>query len=188
MITADYVALGVIVVSLLLGMILGFGRGLKFFTSGIFGHIIATIVCYFLFAIVYNFAFVQALLNKFIEFLHSKENGFLEFLITIRIDLIALSVVLFGLVEIARLIIVAIVRGILEIDNPVMKVINKLLGMALFLAAAVVITLIIFQIISWVGGDIAANFRAKLDGSVVKVDYIFDNNPLMGMVAKIKGE
>ena len=187
MITADYVASGVVIVSILLGMIFGFGKGVKFFTSGIFGHIIAGVVCYFLFSVFYNFEFVQALLNKFIEFLHSKENGILEFLIKIRIDMIALSVALFALVEMARLILVAIVKGIFEADNKVMKIINKILGMALFLAAAAVITLIIFQVIGWVGGDIAANFRAKLDGSVLKVDHIYDNNPLTKIISQFQG-
>ena len=48
MLIADWVALGLILLFAVLGLLLGFGRGLRFFTKGIFGFIISVIFCYFL--------------------------------------------------------------------------------------------------------------------------------------------
>ncbi|MDE6001183.1 MAG: hypothetical protein K2G96_02540, partial [Clostridia bacterium] len=63
----------------------------------------------------------------------------------------------------------------------VFKVINKILGVILFLAVFTLIVLFVFQIISWIGGSTAANFLLKLDGSKFGIDKLFLNNPLMSL-------
>ena len=45
MVLADWIAIGIVVVFIALGALIGFGSGLKFFTSGIFGIIIGVVVC-----------------------------------------------------------------------------------------------------------------------------------------------
>ena len=64
MLLADYIMLGVIAVVVILGLVVGFSGGLKFFTSGIFGIVISVVVTYFLLGIVNSWQFVQDLLSK----------------------------------------------------------------------------------------------------------------------------
>lgn len=184
MITADWVAVGLVAVFALLGLLLGFGKGLKFFTSGIFGIIISVFVCYCVGGLVLKLDIVQQLLNKFIGVLENK-NGFCDFLIDIHIDIIVYYIALFIVVQIVRIIIVAILKNIAEINNIVFKIINKLLGLIFFLAVLAIITLFVFQIIGWIGGSTEENFKNLLDGSLFKLDVLFSNNPLLSLKDRV---
>jgi hypothetical protein len=179
--TADWVALCIVAVAALLGIILGFGRTLKIFTSGIFGIIISIIVCYFVYGIIINWTFTQDLMAKIVEALANAENGFCDFLIKIRMDIIVLCVGMFIIAQLLRIIIVAIVKNISETSNKVVRTINRILGMLLMLAIVVMLALIVFQIIAWVGGESAESFLSQLSGSVFKIDNVFLNNPLNKM-------
>ena len=185
MITADWIAIGVSALFLLLGFIVGFGRGLKFFTSGIFGFIISVVVCYFFGGIIFRLGFVQELLAKFVDLLSGK-NGFCDFLLKIRIEVVVYYIALFIVVSLIRLIIVLIIKGIAEAGNPVMKIINKTFGMVLFAAVLVMLTLITFHIISWIGGGTAESFALKLDGSALKLDALFEKDLLVNVVNALK--
>lgn len=176
--TSDWIALGIFAVFAVLGLIIGFGKGLKFFTGGVFGAIISLIVCYFAYGIVVNWTFVQDLLNKLIEAIAAAQNGFCDFLLKIHIEVIVLCVSMFIIVQLIRIIIVAIIKNIVEIDNVVVKVINKILGMFLMLSIAAMLGLISLQIIYWVGGQTAEQVREAFNGSVFKLDWLFENNPL----------
>ena len=57
MILADWIVIALIAFFCLLGILFGFGKGLKFFTQGIFGVFIAVIVCYTLGGVIYNLSF-----------------------------------------------------------------------------------------------------------------------------------
>lgn len=181
MINADWIAIAVVAVFCLIGLFVGFGRGLKFFTSGIFGVIISVFVCYGIGGLILELDFVQELLNKFNTLLIEKENVFCEFLLKIHIDVIVYYIALFVVVQIVRVIIVAILKNIAEINNIVFKTINRIFGLILFLAVLALITLFVFQVISWIGGSTAENFAAKLEGSVFKLDKLFENNPLLSL-------
>ncbi len=182
MITADYIALAALVISVLLGVGVGFGRGLKFFTSGIFGVIISIFVCYLIFGFVLDWDVVGNLLGDFNNWLR-EQGGVGTFFADIYIDRVVLAVVLFIIVQIVRIIVVKIVKGIVEINNVVFKVINRILGAAFFVAVAMAVLLIVFQIVAWIGGDTAANFAANLDGSAFRLDDLFVNNPLNAIFA-----
>jgi uncharacterized membrane protein required for colicin V production len=186
MVMADWIAIGVILVFALLGLIFGFGKTLKFFTGGVFGVIISVIVCYFLYGIVIHWTFTQDLMNKFVEVLTNADNGFCNFLIKIRAELVVTCIALFIIVQILRVIVVSIIKHVAEIDNPVFKTINKFLGMVVMIAVIVMFVLIAFQIISWVGGSTAEDFAQKLDGSVFGLDKVFANNPLITMIEFIR--
>ena len=67
MIVADWVAIGVVVASLGLGALIGFGKGLKFFTSGIFGFIIGVVICALVGTVFLDVPFVADLLAKLRE-------------------------------------------------------------------------------------------------------------------------
>ena len=182
MLTADYIVLGLLLVFVLIGALVGFGKGLKFFTSGIFGIIISVFVCYLIFGLVLSWSVVSDLLARFNEWLREQGNVG-TFFADIYIDRVVLAVVLFIIVQIVRIIVVKIVKGIVEINNVVFKVINRILGSAFFVAVAMAVLLIVFQIVAWIGGDTAANFAANLDGSAFRLDDLFVNNPLNAIFA-----
>lgn len=179
MILADWIAIVLIAFFCLLGILCGFGRGLAFFTKGIFGIIIAVFVCYTFGGVIYNLGFVQTMLNGLVTAMTNSGGGFAQFLISIHIELIVYYVALFILTLIIRLIIVIAIRNVAEMNNPFMKVINKTLGMVFFVAVLVVLTLVVFQIIAAIGGDTSANFFAKLEGSKLRLDAIYEMNPLL---------
>lgn len=177
MITADYIVIILILASIIFGSAFGFGKGLKWFTSGTFGKIISVVVCYFLFGIVLNWWWVQVLLGKFTALLESSGSWICSFLLSIRIDLIVFALVLFIVVQILRMIVVGIIRSVMEIKNPVIRVINKFFGVLLFAVFAAVVGLIVFQVIAWVSGADGPFFE-RLSGSAFGLDYVFANNPL----------
>ncbi len=178
MILADWIALGVVVAFALIGLIVGFGNVLKFFTSGIFGVIISLVVCYFLYGIVLNWDFVKDLMTALLNAVESADNWFCDFLVKIRIDIVAVCVAMFIVVQIVRIIIVSIIKNIVEINNPVVKVINKLFGMVLAVAILAMLGLIAFQVIAWIGGNTSARFADAIADSKFRLDYIFLHNPL----------
>ncbi len=176
-IIADYVAIGAVLLFALIGLIAGFGKGLKFFTSGIFGVIISVVVCFILFNIVGSLEIVQNLLQRLTDFL-ATQGTWGEILNKIYIDKIVLALVLFIVCQIVRAIIVAILKSIIEINNIVFKFFNKVLGMLLFLVILAFLVLLVFFVVNWIGETTAENFAALLEGSVFKLDLLFENNPL----------
>lgn len=186
MILADWIFLALIVIFCILGMLFGFGKGLKFFTSGIFGIIISIVVCYALGGLIYNFGFVQDGLNSMCTALAEKNNGFCNFLLNIRIDIIVYYVALFIVVSIIRIIIVKVIKSIAEIDKMPLIILNKAFGVILFVGVGLMIMLFVFWIISLIGGNTEADFILKLSGSKLKLDWLFENNPFMTIIKVIR--
>ena len=183
MITADIIVLVACIIFVLIGALAGFGKGLKFFTSGIFGVIISIFVCYLIFGLVLDWDAVRELLQKFNDWL-AAQGSVGTFFADIHTDRIVLAVVLFIIIQILRIIVVKIIKSVVEINNVLFRIINKILGAAFFFAFALAILLIVFQIIAWIGGDTYANFLAKLDGSIFRLDDLLINNPLNSIFAK----
>ncbi len=185
MTTADVVLIIVLLVSVFLGLILGFGKGLKIITSGILGKIISIVVCYFLFGVVLNMGFVKNLLDELITALKENGNGICNLLIKIRIDLIILAVALFFIVQILRKVIVSIIKDFFEIDKKPIRVINKVLGVTLFIIVNIILVLTIMQVSAWIGGTDGAVYRF-LEGSKFGLDKLFINNPLNSLFETIQ--
>ncbi len=184
MLTVDWIVLGVFIVGALLGMFLGFGKLLKFFTGGIVGFLISIVVVYFCLGMVSSWGFVQELMAKLHEALVAAENDFVTFLMDIGIEKIILAVALFIIVQIIRVIIVGIIKSITEIDNPVMKALNKFFGLVLMLAAICAIALIVFQIVYAIGGETAENFKQAITGTF-RLEWVYENNPLNDLFKQI---
>ena len=184
MVTADWIVLGAIIVSAVLGLLFGFGKLLKFFTGGIAGFIISFVVVYFFLGVVSGWGFVRDLMLKLHTSMVNANNGFVDFLIKIGIEKIILAIIMFIVVQIARIAIVLTIKGILEIKSKPMIVINKLLGMIFALAVSTMLMLIVFQIVAWVGGSSAENFRNSLKGAF-HLHWLFEHNPLNALFAKI---
>lgn len=185
MITADVIVLVALLICIVLGAFMGFGKGLRLFTGGVFGRIISVVICYFLFGIVLSWSFVQDLLLKFTTMLAEQDTWICNLLLQIRIDMIVFGAVLFLVVQILRHLVVHIIAGVFEIDNKAIRIINKILGVVLFLAFAVIFTLIIFQIIAWISGT-DGGFYESLQGSVFGLDKIFTDNPLNSVFESIR--
>ena len=128
---------------------------------------------------------MQALLAKLTGAMTGK-NGFCDFLIKIHIELAVYYVALFIIVTTLRIIIVNVIKSIVETKNAVLKVINRILGMVLFVAVFAMGALFVFHIISLVGGSTEAGFLEKLNGSLFKLDALFNNNPLMSIIQHIR--
>ena len=112
MILADWIILALLLIFALLGMLLGFGKGLKIFTGGIFGVAISIFVCYAVGGLIINIGFIQSALMNMRSAIAAKDNGFCDFLLTIHIDIIVYYVALFIIVQILRIIIVIIIASI----------------------------------------------------------------------------
>ena len=180
MVLADYIFIAGLLLFIILGLALGFGKQLSILTKGIFGIIISVVICYFVFWLVYNIPFVQSLLAQFKESLAATDKPIVKFLLTIRIDIIVYAVALFIVVTIVRIIVVLIIKNVMEIDTPVMKVINKVLGLILGIAVFIVLGLIVMQIM-YLSGD--GTVPEKMTGSFFRLDVIYVNNPLTKIAA-----
>ena len=51
--------------------------------------------------------------------------------------------------------------------------------MVIFLAALVLTVMLVFQIVCMIGGTAEANFIEMLSGSKLKLDWFYENNPLI---------
>ena len=177
MMTVDIVAIILTLSFFVGGTLLGFGKTLKLLTGGIVGKIISVVVCYFLFGIVLSWPFVQDLLDRLILALQENGSTICKILLYIRLDLIVFAVALFIAVQIIRKWVVALLKSFFEINTKPMRVINKVLGAILGLVSLVILTLIVFQILAWIGGA-EGDFYRSIQGSAFKIDEIFKNNPL----------
>lgn len=175
MVLADFIFIAGLLLFAIIGAALGFGKQLGILTKGIFGIIISVVVCYFIFGLVYNIPFVQTLLAKFKEALVGTEKPIVNFLLKIRIDIIVYAIALFIVVTIARIIVVAIIKNVMEIETTVMKFINKLFGIVLGVAVFAGIGLIVMQIMA-LSGD--GTVPEKMNGSFFHLDWVFEHNPL----------
>lgn len=182
--TVDWIAIGVVLVFVAIGLLLGFGKLLKAFTGGIVGIIIAIVVTYFCLGVVASWGFVQDLMAKLIVAMQNKNSGFLNFLIKIGVEKIILALALFIIALVLRAIIVSIIKGICEIENPVVKAFNRIFGMLFMLGVLVILTLLIFHIIDLIGGTAEQNCINFLTG-VFRLDWVFTHNPLQYIIAKV---
>ena len=181
----DWIAIGVVLVSILFGLLFGFGKLLKFFTGGIVGVLISIVVTYFCFGVVSSWVFVRDVMAKLLEAMQNANNPIVDFLIKIGIEKIILAIAIFIVVQTLRIIIVKIIKSIVEIDSPVAKTVNRLFGLVFMLAVACMVWLLVFHVVQLVGGETAANLRADISGSVFRFDWIYDNNPLKWIIARV---
>ena len=186
MILVDYIAIGIIALTLLCGIFVGFGKGLVFVTKGVVGMIISAVIAWFLMGVVLSWGFVQNIIANFIASLEANGSAFCHFLITIRIDMVLLGIVLFVIIQIIRLVILKFIKEVFESDNVAMKVLNKVLGVILFAVFFSVVVLIAMQIAYMISGETGSVFNF-FNGSALKLDAIYLNNPLNSFIKLITG-
>ena len=173
----DIVAIGGLLIFALIGIIVGFGRGLKFFTKGIFGVIIGIIVTYFVYGIVMSWEFVQQIMTKFSSVLPD------TFRVNVWVPSVVAAIVLFLIIQIIRIIIVSIIKHVAEAKNPVMKTINKVFGLILFAGIFIFLFLLVFQIGAWAN---ITSLEAEIVKSKIGLNWLYEHNPLNAMWAMWK--
>ncbi|MCM1130180.1 MAG: hypothetical protein NC310_01175 [Roseburia sp.] len=183
MILADYILILVVLGVALVGVLLGFGKGIKILTKGIIGILISIVNCYFLFGMVIHIGFVKDFMNIIVNGLTNASNWFCNFLLLIRIEMVTVAVLLFAVVMIIRKIIIAIIANIVESDHVVFRVINKSLGALLSVVAFVIVALIVLQIVVAVQHDSGALY-SFFKGSFFHLDEIYLHNPLLEVFDK----
>ena len=177
MILYDYILIGLVVLGSIIGIIVGFGKGLSILTKGIGGIIISVVVCYFIFGSLLNIRFVSGLLESFRNTLNENGSGFCKFVLAIRVDYIVYAIVLFVVVQILRKIIVGLINKGFSADNVIVKSLNRIFGLILSIAVLCIIVLLGMQLYSLIGG-VSVETTNIFEGSFFKLDYIFANNPL----------
>lgn len=180
MVTADWIAIAILVVALGLGALLGLGKWLKFFTSGVFGIIISIVICYFIGGGILQLGFVQELLSKFAS-LWSNNGGFGYSLLTkIHLEIIVFYIVLFILVQIVRVLLVKIIQKGLEANVKPIKVVNRVLGAVFAFVIIFFLGMLVLWIVAWVGGDTASSWEAYFEHSGF-LGALYRNNPIAGI-------
>lgn len=183
----DIIVIVLLALFILIGLICGFGKGLKLFTRGVFGIFISVVACYIVGATVLSIGSV----GTAIQGINAKMSGggsVGRTLATMHVEIAAYYLVFFAVIQLVRLAVSHIVVGIFEADSGIIKIINAPLGGVFFFGVFVILTLLTFQIIYAIGDPIAATVVTHLSKSVLKLDFIYANNPLLLVINLIKVE
>jgi|AGTN01.1.fsa_nt_gi hypothetical protein len=180
MVTVDYVFIAVVVVAALIGMMLGFNKVLKLLTGGIFGIIISVVVCVMVGGSLQNLTVSQNLINS----VDAAAVNAWAFLAYLKPGYVVFYLVLFALVQAARMIVVRIIRNVARSNSAIVRVFDKSLGLALSGAFVVAVSLLFFAGIKLLGDtSFGQDVVSKIGGGWLKT--IYDNNPIN--FANIKG-
>lgn len=138
-----------LVLSVLLGFLLGFGRVLRFLTGGIVGIVISIFVCIMFGGIIANFSFVSDLIASGNAYF-GEIAAILE---KMNVATIIYYIVLFLVVQILRIIIVKTIAKIFQPQKGtkgfgVRNAINKTLGVILMGGGWVLLTYFVLAVIS----------------------------------------
>ena len=153
-----------------LGLAVGFGRTLKFFTRGIFGFIISVFVCATFGGMIQGIPAVQNRLTS----LNQSMGGFLQ---TIHLETIVFYVVFFLVVQVVRILAVKLIAGLFSADILPVRIVNRLLGMVLMVAAVFLLLLLVFAVFRVLQDtSFVQNILDSLNGTFL--GKIYENNPV----------
>lgn len=153
-----------------LGLAVGFGRTLKFFTRGIFGFIISVFVCATFGGMIQGVPAVQNWLTS----LNQSMGGFLQ---TIHLETIVFYVVFFLVVQVVRILAVKLIAGLFSADILPVRIVNRLLGMVLMVAAVFLLLLLVFAVFRVLQDtSFVQNILDSLNGTFL--GKIYENNPV----------
>lgn len=156
-----------------LGLVLGFGRTLKFFTKGIFGFILSVFICASFGGMIAGIPAVA----EWIGGLNAKLGEAWSFLGTIHLATVIYYIVLFLVVQLVRILVVKLIAGLFSADVLPVRIINRILGAALMVAAVLLLLLLAFAIVAIFGETQGViDFVARLDGTFLGTLYA--NNPI----------
>ena len=181
----DYIVLGILLISIILGLIFGLSKRIRRSPFGIVSILFAlattyTIVCMLL-AIPQFKNFLDEMNIKMLE----ANNPFLDFLVNIRINLIALIIIVLIIVLLVKHFVFNRIADLLELDNKLSKVLNKVFGVIYSVIFSMAIILVAFQIVFLINGTSGVLYD-NIQGSLFKLDYIYENNPIVNVFRYFK--
>ena len=173
MTTIDAVTILSAIVFAGLGLAVGFARTLRFFTKGIFGFILSVFLCATFGGMVAGIPAVSDLIAR----LNTALTNAWSLLGKIHLETIIYYVLLFFVIQVLRIVIVKCIGGIFSVSNPVMKVINRVFGMVLMVAAIFLLVLLLFGILKiFEATEFVQDFLNNIDGTFL--DALYENNPV----------
>lgn len=119
----------------------GMGNVLKHGTKGIVGVLISIFICVSLGQLILNTSVVSALMEKIGGLIK------IDFLRSIRIEIIIFYVLLFAIAQTLRIICVNIIENVFESDNIVLHYLNKIFGAIILVAVLIVLILLVLAVI-----------------------------------------
>lgn len=156
-----------------LGLALGFGRTLKFFTKGIFGFILSVFICVSFGGMIAGIPAVA----EWIGGLNAQLGEAWSFLGTIHLATVIYYIVLFFAVQLVRILVVKLIAGLFAADVLPVRVINRILGAALMVAAVLLLVLLVFAVMAIFGETQGViDFVSKIDGTFLGT--LYTHNPI----------
>lgn len=175
----DWIFLGAMLVAVILGSLLGFGKVFSWFVlNKIVRIIVAVFICYTFGGIILGIPLVSRMLTAL-----ATNWSDVEFLTKIHLEIIIYYAALFLIIIILISILSKIIRGISEADYKPIKVLNKALGAVVFGIFAFAVMLLVFHIIMWIGGETSKNFLGMLQtdaGAILRP--LYENNPMTKLI------
>lgn len=171
--TIDSMTILVAVVLAGLGLALGFGRTLKFFTKGIFGFILSVFVCVTFGGMIAGIPAVAELISG----LNAKLGEAWGFLATIHLATVIYYLILFLVVQLLRILVVKLIAGLFSAEAAPVRVVNRVLGAVLMVAAVFLLVLLVFAVMAIFGATgFVTDFTEKLDGTFLGI--VYEHNPV----------
>lgn len=167
----DSVTLVVAIALFGLGLALGFGRVLKFFTKGIFGFELSVFLCVTFGGMIAGIPAV----SEWIAGINARLGEAWNFLATIHLATVVYYVVLFFVLQLLRILVVKFVAGVFSADVLPMRILNRALGAVAAVAAVLLLVLLVFGIVALFDGA-AADLAKSLEGSFLGT--LFAHNPV----------
>ncbi len=181
----DYIVLGILILSILIGLIFGLSKRIRKSSFGIVSILFALITTYSIVCVLLTIPQITNLLDSINVRMLEVGNPFLDFLVSIKINLIVLMFVILIIVLLVKHFIVNRISDLLELDNKFSKILNRVLGVIYSVLFSAVIVLIVFQIVFLVKGTSGALYD-NIQGSVFKMDYVYENNPIVNVFRYFK--
>lgn len=179
----DWIFLGVMLIVIMLGSVLGFGKVFSWFVlNKIVRMLLAVFVCYTFGGMILGISVVNRMLTELASYW-----SHIDFLTKIHLEIFIYYIVLFLITLIIISILAKLIRGLSEASYRPVKVINKLFGAIAFAALALAIMLLAFHIITWIGGDTSKNFLNMLQtdaGAILRP--LYENNPMTKLIEMVK--
>lgn len=171
--TIDIISIVFLIIVALGGYAMGFGKSLKAITGGVVGFIISIFVCIAFGGSLQGLPFIKS----FIEYVNTAATQAWEFLGVLQLGYVAFYVIMFLIVQLARIIVVNTIAKIDYSQNRAIVIINKILGSILCLGFVGGIILLVMAALSFFEEmTFVENLLNKFSDSYLYV--VYNNNPI----------
>ncbi|MBR6071808.1 MAG: hypothetical protein IKP77_03125 [Acholeplasmatales bacterium] len=181
----DYIVIGIALLSIIIGIVFGASKRIRKSPSGIISFILTLITAFTVLTLVLNIPNVKEWLNSLTYKMLEADNWFLTFLVKIRIEIIILGIIITALIMLIKFKVCDLIADYLEMDNKLSSALNKTLGVVLSLVTSLVIFLVTLEIIYLINGNSGWGYET-VNGSLLRIDYLYENNPIIGVYNYIK--